>query len=178
METAQRIFELSEVAEILHLPASRVKNWTIGRPLTITPSVRQAKGTGSRNLYGADDMYLFALAEELNAFGLVPRFTQQVLDRVRGKVTPEKALLIAGSAEKPDIELFRLQDCTGLLGCHMGKLDDPSTCTLCGKKIVDPDLSYEVLARLAKWKKGAYLLDLSDLVMRVSKLIHKRLRRG
>lgn len=169
MGNLRNIFELSEVAELLHLPASRVKNWTIGRPLTITPSVRPASGTGSRNLYSTDDVYLFALAEDLNEFGLVPRITQQVLDRARGKVAQEMALFIAGTVEKPRIELHRVEPCKKSGLGHIGY-----PCIFC-KKETAANLSLDLLEQ---WKQGAYLRDLGGLVTRVNKDIDKSLRRG
>jgi hypothetical protein len=74
-----RVYMLSQVAAILSIPATQVKNWTIGRPLTITPNLR-AQGTGSRNLYGDDDLYKFAIAAQLYADGLTARTIQSVLD--------------------------------------------------------------------------------------------------
>lgn len=169
MEHSKKIFELSEVAEILHLPASRIKNWTIGRPLTITPSVRPASGTGSRNLYNTDDVYLFALAEDLNEFGIVPRLTQQVLDRARGRVAQEMALFIAGTVEKPKVELHRVEPCKKSGLGHIGV-----PCVFCNKESA-ANLSLDLLE---KWNAGAYLRDLSALVTRVDKSMEKRVRRG
>jgi hypothetical protein len=105
-----RIYELSEVAEILAMPKSRVKNWTIGRPLRITPSVRAATGKGSRNLYSVEDVYLIGLADQLNVDGFAPKTTEKVLKKIRrragdiGKHHPE--LIISSPGGKAEIEFL------------------------------------------------------------------------
>ena len=73
------VFTLSEVAEILAIPETRVKNWTIGRPLKIRPSIA-ARGTGSRNLYRLHDICRFAIANQLHQNGFRPQVIQRVLD--------------------------------------------------------------------------------------------------
>lgn len=70
MVSQPQVFEISEVATILGMPVSKVKNWTIGRPLKIKPSVRVAKGRGKRNLYGRKEVFLFGLARHLSEDGL------------------------------------------------------------------------------------------------------------
>src|SRR5450755_3901247 len=60
-QTTPALFMQSEAANILGLPNSLVKNWTIGRPLEINPSIA-ARGTGSRNLYDQRDLYRLAIA--------------------------------------------------------------------------------------------------------------------
>src|SRR4051812_4256554 len=73
------VYMQSQVAEILGMPLAQIKNWTIGRPIEISPSLR-ARGTGSRNLYDNDDLYKFAAAAHLYADGLSARAIQAVLD--------------------------------------------------------------------------------------------------
>ena len=74
------VFTLGDVAEILQVPKSRIKNWTIGRPLKIVPRVLAGKGKGSRNLYSLEDLYLFALVNQLYADGLSNNAIQYVVD--------------------------------------------------------------------------------------------------
>jgi hypothetical protein len=74
-----RAFELSELAAIVGIPISKAKNWTIGRPLTITPSIHIAAGTGSRNLYSLEDMCRMSIAKELNHLGLPTKAIDAVL---------------------------------------------------------------------------------------------------
>lgn len=79
------IFELGDIAKILRMPITKVKNWTIGRPLEIAPSIRPASGHGSRSLYGMDDLYLFALANELSKAGLAAKAIGKVMDAAKAK---------------------------------------------------------------------------------------------
>jgi hypothetical protein len=64
------------------MPKSLVKNWTIGRPLRLLPTLRQAQGTGSRNLYSREDLYRFALAKQLSGDGFSMTTLQRVTDFV------------------------------------------------------------------------------------------------
>src|SRR5262249_12209359 len=81
MPLNEPFFMLAEVAQILDMPESRVKNWTIGRPLTITPLI-PAYGTGTRNLYSVYDIYRMAIAKHMNASGGMARAVQAVVDKV------------------------------------------------------------------------------------------------
>jgi hypothetical protein len=74
-----RVFYLAELAAILHMPQSLVQNWTMGRPLKITPH-RTATGSGSRNLYDMHDVYRFGIAKHLSMDGLAPHAIQSILD--------------------------------------------------------------------------------------------------
>jgi hypothetical protein len=59
------VYELADIANVLKIEKSRVKNWTIGRPFSVTPSVRISSGKGSRNLFSLTDLYCFALIKHL-----------------------------------------------------------------------------------------------------------------
>ena len=85
------VFQLSEVAQILGTTKSTVKNWTIGRPLKIEPSIRAAHGTGSSNLYSMGDLLLMALATQLNRDGFTTETIRKVL---RAKEIQHKPELI------------------------------------------------------------------------------------
>lgn len=74
------VFEFSEVAEIVGMPKARAKNWTVGRPIKLTPSVKGSGGTGSRNLYSVEDVYLMAFVNELWRAGFTLKAIQRVLD--------------------------------------------------------------------------------------------------
>jgi len=88
------VFELPEVAEILELDLAKAKNWSNGRTgLVIEPSVRKASGTGSRNLFSLNDLYLFGVAQAFSGAG----FAAAAI----GKLTP---------AVKPLLEKGVLQD--------------------------------------------------------------------
>jgi hypothetical protein len=78
-----QIFELADVAAILGIEKSRVKNWTIGRPFSVQASVRASFGKGSRNLFSRNDVYCFALVERLIGVGTPVAAIQQMLEVVK-----------------------------------------------------------------------------------------------
>jgi DNA-binding transcriptional MerR regulator len=67
---AIQTFEFREMISILGMSPSRAKNWTVGRPFKLEPSIRTASGQGSRNLYSLEDVYLMGVANELSAAGM------------------------------------------------------------------------------------------------------------
>lgn len=76
------VFTLGEVAELLQVPKTRIKNWTIGRPLRIVPRILAGQGKGSRNLYSLEDVYVFALVNQLYRDGFTNEAIKYVLDAV------------------------------------------------------------------------------------------------
>ena len=79
------IFELGEIAKILGMPLTNVKNWVSGRPLEIKPSIKTASGHGSRNLFSLEDVYLLGLANELSKAGMGAKAIGKLVEAVRGK---------------------------------------------------------------------------------------------
>jgi hypothetical protein len=73
-----RVFCPAEVATILKIPVSRVRSWTIGRPLRITPSI-PAHGTGKPNFYGIADVLAFAFANALWKGGLTTKVISPIV---------------------------------------------------------------------------------------------------
>ena len=63
-------FEFREMIAILGMSPSRAKNWTVGRPFKLEPSIRTASGQGSRNLYSLEDVYLMGIANDLSHLGM------------------------------------------------------------------------------------------------------------
>jgi hypothetical protein len=63
-------FEFREMIDVLGMSASRAKNWTVGRPFKLEPSIRTASGQGSRNLYSMDDVCLMGVANDLSHAGM------------------------------------------------------------------------------------------------------------
>jgi len=82
------IFELGQVAAFIGAPDSRVKNWCLGRPYAIVPSVRRAVGTGRSNLYTRNDIYLLATVNELTRGGLATRLIQDFLSYLEATGDP------------------------------------------------------------------------------------------
>ena len=83
------VFELAEMAEVLGMPLTKARNWTIGRPLSIPASVRTATGTGSRNLYSIDDVYLMGLANEFSKAGFAAKAIGRLVETVDAKQLAE-----------------------------------------------------------------------------------------
>ena len=83
------VFTLGEVAKVLSVPSSRIKNWTIGRPFHVAPSIVTGRGKGSRNLYSLEDVYFFALLNRLDGDGLSTDLIGWVVtdERVRTRLT-------------------------------------------------------------------------------------------
>jgi DNA-binding transcriptional MerR regulator len=96
------VFMLSQAAKILGLLNSQVKNWTIGRPLSINPSIT-AHGTGSRNMYDPNDLCRLAVAAQLSACGLTARAIQEILDELRTNFLDVGFVIVstAGSGHVP-----------------------------------------------------------------------------
>ncbi len=76
------LYSFSDVAELVDLPESTVKNWTFGRPLSIVPSIFSGGGKGSRSLYSLYDVWRFAIAKQLVEDGFAPAKLQEVVDQL------------------------------------------------------------------------------------------------
>ena len=63
-------FEFREMIDVLGMSATKAKNWTVGRPFKLEPSIRTASGQGSRNLYSLEDVYLMGIANDLSHAGM------------------------------------------------------------------------------------------------------------
>jgi hypothetical protein len=73
------IYEFADIAAILRIKKSQVKNWTSGRPFSVRPSVRVSSGKGSRNLFSRADLYCFELVKRLNDVGAPVQAIQELL---------------------------------------------------------------------------------------------------
>ena len=78
-------FEFREMIRVLGMSAATGKNWTVGRPFKLEPSIRTATGHGSRNLYSVEDVYVMGLAHELNKAGMAANAIGKVVGAVRAK---------------------------------------------------------------------------------------------
>ena len=79
------VFELSEMTTLLGMSVVKAKNWTAGRPFKLPASVRTATGTGSRNLYSIEDVYLMGLANEFSKAGFAAKAIGRLLEAVDAK---------------------------------------------------------------------------------------------
>jgi hypothetical protein len=78
-------FEFREMISILGMSASRAKNWTVGRPFKLEPSIRTASGQGSRNLYSLEDVYLMGVANDLSHAGMAAGAIGELVAAVKAK---------------------------------------------------------------------------------------------
>lgn len=62
---SSKMFERSQVAELLGLHYAVIRNWSAGKPVTILPSVRAPGRKGSPNLYSIEDVYRMAVVQHL-----------------------------------------------------------------------------------------------------------------
>ena len=118
------VLELSDVAYLLQLTNSTVKNWTIGRPLSIKPSIRASRGKGSRNLYSIEDVHLLALAVQLTRDGFALKTVQRVLKELKGRSdllgSDYSTLVISSPKAGPEIKLPEIKFLPGpvTIGVH------------------------------------------------------------
>src|SRR6266851_10094465 len=93
-------FELSDITKILSMSPIKAKNWTAGRPFKIPASIRTATGTGSRNLYSIEDVYLMGLANEFSKAGFAAKAIGKLLEAVDAKRLAEMDWLTVWRKEK------------------------------------------------------------------------------
>lgn len=121
-----QVFDLSDVAKILGMSLSRVKNWTIGRPLDIKPSIRAAQGAGTSNLYGPEELFLMGVANHLANDGLgldVVREAVEILRKrpnakwlliyrpIKGAAVREQTVISATDEKSPKDEHVSIYTC-------------------------------------------------------------------
>ena len=78
-------FEFREMIRVLGMSAATGKNWTVGRPFKLKPSIRTASGQGSRNLYSLGDVWLMGVASELSKAGMAANVIGKLVGAVRAK---------------------------------------------------------------------------------------------
>jgi DNA-binding transcriptional MerR regulator len=106
-----QVFELTEMADILGLPLAKLKNWTNERTgLVIEPSIRKATGTGSRNLYSLDDLYLMAIAREFSRAGFAPAAIARVLEAIKPRLPKLRSAQSVALSRAKQGGAFRLHE--------------------------------------------------------------------
>jgi hypothetical protein len=78
-------FEFREMIDVLGMSPTKAKNWTVGRPFKLEPSIRTASGQGSRNLYSLEDVYLMGVANELSRAGMAAAAIGRVVAELKRK---------------------------------------------------------------------------------------------
>lgn len=73
------------MAKVVRMPLTKAKNWTMGRPIRFQASLRAGKGTGSRNLYSLDDVYLMGVAHECSKTGMAAKAIGKLIEAVKAK---------------------------------------------------------------------------------------------
>jgi len=112
------VFELSEMTTLLGMSQIKAKNWTAGRPFKMPASVRTATGTGSRNLYSIEDVYLMGLANEFSKAGFAAKAIGRLLEAVEAKQLAEIDWLTvwrAGTLKKFHLREGKAQPPEGVL---------------------------------------------------------------
>ena len=74
------VLQAKDLGLLAGLTENAVKQWTIGRPYAIRPSIRLSSGKGMPNLYSLTDALRFSVAIELTADGFQSRVIQQMLN--------------------------------------------------------------------------------------------------
>ena len=77
-----KVFELSEMTDLLGMDSVKAKNWTSGRPFKLPASIRPASGTGRSNLYSIADVYLMGVANEFSKAGFAAMAIGRLVDAV------------------------------------------------------------------------------------------------
>jgi len=80
-----KVFELGQIAKILDMTPAKAKNWTIGRPFKLEPSIKAASGQGSRNLFSLEDVYLMGVANELSHMGMAAKAIGKFVEALKKK---------------------------------------------------------------------------------------------
>jgi hypothetical protein len=73
------------MARVVGMPLTKAKNWTMGRPIRFQASLRAGRGTGSRNLYNVNDVYLMSVAYECSKAGMAAKAIGKLIEAVREK---------------------------------------------------------------------------------------------
>src|SRR6266478_4465578 len=100
-----QVFELSEMTTLLGMSAVKAKNRTACKPFQPPASIRTATGTGSRNLYSIEDVYLMALANEFSKAGFAAKAIGKLLEAVDAKKLAQMDWLTVWRTEKLKFEL-------------------------------------------------------------------------
>jgi hypothetical protein len=73
------VLQAKDVGLLVGLTEDAVKQWTLGRPYAIRPSIRLSTGKGIPNLYSLTDALRFAVVTQLTADGFQSHVIQRAL---------------------------------------------------------------------------------------------------
>lgn len=80
------LFTIGQMTKILGMNSDKVKNWMAGKPFPFKPSEVSACGTGSRNIYNRQDLYLLGVANEFSKAGFAGKAIGRLLDAIRPRL--------------------------------------------------------------------------------------------
>jgi DNA-binding transcriptional MerR regulator len=109
------VYQLADVAAILGMQKSHIKNWTIGRPFSVRASLRSSSGKGSRNLFTRNDVNRFALVRRFHEIGAPVPAIQQMLDELSPELDQEAVW--KASKEKTHWVVISREECGHLPYC-------------------------------------------------------------
>jgi hypothetical protein len=100
-----QVFEINEVAKIVGVDRVKAKNWTASHSAILSPSIRSARGTGSRNLYSVSDVYRMGLAYELRKGGMAVQPIGKVLNQIPARWDRFESLTLWRTSEFAKFEI-------------------------------------------------------------------------
>lgn len=88
------VFTKRDISRFFGIPETRITNWEAGRTIKLKPSIMQASGRGTRNLYSIGDVYKSCLALLLLSVGYSSELVQQAVDEALGRIEHEDWLFV------------------------------------------------------------------------------------
>src|SRR5690348_14530762 len=147
------IFTTEIAAEILGLEPWRVTKFVQSKEYGIKPSLAQAKGSGSRRLYSAEDICQIGLALRLLETGLRSKAIGKIIRQVQAKGKLSRRLLLPDRGRDLYLAIYRTP--------QMGRLLDESR-SQSVEFISKPD---EILPRLSSHAEDdVILVPLTSLI--------------
>jgi hypothetical protein len=98
----QEIFDRAEVAEMLDMEYGVVRNWSTGKPLSITPSVRSTGRKGALSLYSTNDVFKFGIAAEMVTQGVTFPVVNEMLSKLNDEWLENPGCLVLYYAIEKD----------------------------------------------------------------------------
>src|SRR5215470_13058401 len=88
------VFTKHDISHVFGIPATRVTNWEAGRTIKLRPSIHEASGRGTRNLYSLGDVYKTGLAIVLLSVEYSSKVVQRAVDQAPGHIEHARWLFI------------------------------------------------------------------------------------
>lgn len=80
------VFTKHDISQVFGIPETRVTNWEVGRTIKLRPSIQEASGKGTRNIYSLCDVYKTGLAIVLLSVGIAGELVQRAVDDAPGRI--------------------------------------------------------------------------------------------